>query len=218
VKKEDNRQRGEIDVAEINSGLSKQQKEMLERILKLSTDSSAVALSEMTSRHIFLKAPKLDVISLDSLVTFTGGTESGAISVCLMFQGEIYGNILLLFPGTSAFKLVGLVLQEDVEDQVKLDEMSMSVLGEVGNLVSSYFLSTLSDYTGMSLSPSPPMVTQDMVGAIVSSAMLMLEKAPEDILYIETEISDENSKIEGYLMLFTDEDSLELLLKAIESR
>jgi chemotaxis protein CheY-P-specific phosphatase CheC len=62
------------------------------------------------------------------------------------------------------------------------------------------------------------MITQDMVGAIVSTAMLMLARAPEDILYIETEISDENSRIEGYLMLFTDEESLELLLKIVESR
>jgi chemotaxis protein CheC len=111
-----------------------------------------------------------------------------------------------------------LALQEDVDDQTELDEMSMSVLGEIGNLVSSYFLSTLSDHTHMSLSPSPPMVTRDMVGAIVSTAMMMLARAPEEILYIETEISDENSKIEGYLMLFTDEESLEMLLQVVEKR
>jgi chemotaxis protein CheC len=205
-------------VPEVNCGLTQQQKEKLERILKLSTDSSAVALSEMTGRNIFLKAPSIDVVSLDSLTSIAGGAESDAISVCLMFEGEIAGNILLLFPGNSAFKLVSLVLQENVDDQTELDEMSVSVLGEVGNIVSSYFLSTLSDHTHMSLSPSPPMITQDMVGAIVSTAMLMLARAPEDILYIETEISDENSKIEGYLMLFTDEESLELLLKVVESR
>ncbi|MBI4733470.1 MAG: chemotaxis protein CheC [Rubrobacteridae bacterium] len=205
-------------MSELNSGLSQQQKEVLERILKLSTDSSAVALSEMTTKQIFLKAPKLDVVSLDSLVTAVGGYESDAISVCLMFEGEISGNILLLFPGNSAFKLVSLVLQEDVDDQTELDEMSMSVLGEVGNLVSSYFLTTLSDHTHMSLSPSPPMVTQDMIGAIVSTAMLMLARAPEEILYIETDISDEHSKIEGFMMLFTDEDSLNLLLQVIEAR
>lgn len=205
-------------MSELNSGLTPKQKEMLERILKLSTDSSAVALSEMTCKPMFLQSPQIDIVSLGSLIDIAGGAESDAISVCLIFSGEILGNILLVFPGKSAFKLIGLVMQEEVDDSAGLDEMGLSVLGEVGNLVSAYFLSTLSDYTGLDLRPSSPMVVQDMVGAIVSSAMLMLERSPEEVLYIETEISDESDKIEGFLMLFTDESSLGSLLKAIEVR
>ncbi len=203
---------------QLSGGLTPKQKELLERILKLSTDSSAVALSEMMEKSIFLKAPRLDVVSLDSITNIAGGAESGAISACLIFSGEISGNMLLVFPGQSAFKLINEILRQDNTDSEELDEMAVSVLGEVGNLVSSYFLSTLSDHTGMDLRPSSPMVVQDMVGAIVSSAILMLERAPEEILYIETEIADENSKIEGYLMLFTDEDSLDKLLQTIEVR
>ncbi|MCL6471355.1 MAG: chemotaxis protein CheX [Firmicutes bacterium] len=205
-------------MAQINGGLSPKQKELLERIIKLSTDSSAVALSEMTNRSIFLQSPRLDVISLDAITNIAGGAESTAISACLTFSGEISGNMLLLFPSTSAFKLINQVLREDGEGIEELNEMATSVLGEVGNLVSSYFLSTLSDYVGMDLRPSSPMVVQDMIGAIVSSAILMLERAPEEILYIETDIANESSKIEGYLMLFTDEDSLSKLLYSIEAR
>jgi len=204
-------------VTKITNGLTFKQREMLERIIKLSTDSSAVALSEMTSKSIFLQSPELNVVSLDSIINIAGGSESVTISVCLIFSGEISGNILLIFPRASALKLISLILQEDVLRE-ELDEMGVSVLGEVGNLVSSYFLSTLSDYTGLDLRPSSPMVVQDMVGAIVSSAMLMLERAPEEILYVKTELSDEFDKIDGHLMLFTDEDSLGILLQAIETR
>lgn len=205
-------------MAQINGGLSPKQKELLERIIKLSTDSSAVALSEMTNRSIFLQSPRLDVISLDAITNIAGGAESTAISACLTFSGEISGNMLLLFPGNSAFKLINQVLREDSEGIEELNEMATSVLGEVGNLVNSYFLSTLSDYVGLDLRPSSPMVVQDMIGAIVSSAILMLERAPEEILYIETDIANESSKIEGYLMLFTDEESLSKLLHSIEAR
>ncbi len=205
-------------MSKIAGSLTAKQKGMLERIIKLSTDSSGVALSEMTDKEIFLRSPKLDVISLEDITSIAGGKEAAALSVCLMFSGEISGNILLVFPSNSALKLISVIMHEEVASMDELDDMAVSVIGEVGNLVSSYFLSTLSDYTGMSLSPSPPMVAQDMVGAIVSSALLMLERAPEEILYIETEITDKTSKIEGYLMLFTDEDSLESLLHTIEAR
>lgn len=205
-------------MSKLASGLTDKQKNMLERILTLSTDSSAVALSEMTNKSIYLKAPTIGVDSLENIIEMIGGTESDAISVCLIFSGEVNGNMLLVFPGNSAFRLIGLCMQDEAGQGEELDEMAVSVLGEIGNLVSAYFLSTLSDYTGLDLRPSSPMVTQDMVGAIVSTAMLMLAREPEEVLYIETEISDENSKIEGYLALFTDEDSLELLLHAIEAR
>lgn len=210
--------RGEITVTKLAAGLTEKQHNMLERILKLSTDSSAVALSEMTEKSIFLKAPKLGVGSLDSIIDMAGGYETIAISVCLIFDGDIKGNMLLVFPGKSAFKLVDLVMQAEANSQKELDEMAISVLGEVGNLVSAYFLSTLSDYTGMDLRPSSPMLTQDMIGAIISTAMLMLARAPEEVLFIETEISGAARKIDGYLMLFTDEDSLKKLLHAIEKR
>ncbi len=205
-------------MSQLAGGLTPKQKEMLERIIKLSTDSSAVALSEMTDKAIFLESPRLDIVALESVVGITGGAEVTAVSVFLMFDGEINGNMLLVFPGDSAFKLIDIVMREDRGDIHELDEMGTSVLGEVGNLVSAYFLSTLSDYTGLDLRPSSPMVAEDMVGAIVSSAVMTLERAPEEILYIETEIADETSKIEGYLMLFTDEDSLGSLLRAIETR
>jgi len=205
-------------VSQLAGALTPNQKKMLERIIKLSTDSSAVALSEMTDKQIFLRSPKLDVVALEEITNVAGGKEANAISVCLMFSGEIGGNILLVFPSESALKLISVIMHEDVNSIEDLDDMAISVIGEVGNLVSSYFLTTLSDHTGMSLSPSPPMVVQDMVGAIVSSVVLMLERVPEDILYIETEIADKRSKIEGFLMLFTDENSLEKLLHAIEVR
>src|SRR3990172_7249539 len=186
-------------VSEIAGNLSSKKKKMLERILKLSTDSSAVALSEMTDKAMFLDSPKLEVVTLDSLIDLAGGAENDAVSVCLFFSGEISGSMLLIFPGGSAFQLISLVMQDGEPEPDSLDEMGVSVLGEVGNLVSAYFLSTLSDHTGLNLAPSPPMVAQDMVGAVLSSAMLILERAPDEVLYIETQISDEHSKIDGHL-------------------
>ncbi|MBS3908401.1 MAG: chemotaxis protein CheC [Actinobacteria bacterium] len=198
--------------------LTLKQRELLERILKLSADSSAVALSEMTDKSIFLKSPEIDVVPLGDVPAIAGGNENPAVSVCLLLLGEARGNILLVFPGRSAFKLADLVLQEDSGDTEELSEMAVSVLGEVGNLVSAYFLSTLSDYTGLRIQPSAPMIVHDMVEAIVSSAMLILEEAPDEILYIETNIADESDTIQGYMMLFTDEATLHSILQAMEAR
>jgi chemotaxis protein CheC len=172
----------------------------------------------MTDKAIFLKAPEIDVIPLGDVPAIAGGNDSSAVSVCLLLLGEARGNILLLFPGRSAFKLADLILQEDSGDAEELSEMAVSVLGEIGNLVSAYFLSTLSDYTGLKIQPSAPMIVHDMLEAIVSSAMLILEEAPEEILYVETNISDEGDTIQGYMMLFTDEETLRSILHAIEAR
>lgn len=205
-------------MSKLIGGLTSKQKELLERILKLSADSSAVALTEMTDKSIFLRAPEIDVIPLGDIPAIAGGNDNSAVSVCLLMLGEARGNILLLFPGRSAFKLADLILQEDSGDTDELSEMAISVLGEIGNLVSAYFLSTLSDYTSLKIQPSAPMVVHDMVEAIVSSAMLILEEAPEEILYVETNISDESNAIQGYMMLFTDEETLQSILHAIEAR
>lgn len=205
-------------MSKLVKGITLKQREMFGRILELSAGSSGVALSEMTSKPIFMRSPKLDIVPLGDAIEVAGGEENIAVSVCLLLLGEISGNILLVFPGKSAFRLVDLILQDGEPGKDELDDMAVSVLGEVGNVVSAYFLGTLADHTGLDIRPSSPMVAQDMIGAIVSSAMFILEKAPDGILYIETNISDESNEVEGYLMLFTDESSLESLLQAIEAR
>jgi chemotaxis protein CheC len=66
-----------------------------------------------------------------------------------------------------ARKLIGLVLGQAPQNVLELTEMEQSVLGEIGNIMGSFFLNVLSDTTGERFLPSPPVVMADMAGAIL---------------------------------------------------
>jgi len=194
------------------------QKDILEYIIKLSTNNSARALSEMTEGSVSLEAPKLELISINDIANIVGGSEALVTTVNLLFEGDVPGLISLIFSEQSAFNLVDILIGNKVGTTTKLDEMGESALGEVGNIVVSHFLKTLGTHAWMQLQPSTPMVVTDMAGAILSAAVLSIGGAPEEILFARTVFSDKKRDIESNLLLFVAPTVLKKILEIIEAR
>ena len=96
-----------------------------------------------------------------------------------------------------------------------LDEMEESAMGEVGNIMGSFFLNALSDATGLMLQPSPPAVMMDMAGAILDVALADILGDSDDALVVETSFSTEDRQIEGTLLVMPSPDLLRVLQERI---
>ena len=90
-------------------------------------------------------------------------------------------------------------------------------LGEVGNIMGSFFLNALSDATNSSFLPSPPAVMMDMAGAILDVALADIIQESDYALVVETSFRTEDRKIEGTLLIMPSPDLLRVLLEHVRN-
>jgi chemotaxis protein CheC len=74
-------------------------------------------------------------------------------------------TVLLLLAESDAATLCGLLGVDPA------DELAVSALGEIGNIVGASYINALSAMTGLNLEPEPPQSATDMLGAIVATVL-----------------------------------------------
>ena len=102
-----------------------------------------------------------------------------------------------------------------VDELTEFDEIELSALKEIGNILASSYLSAMSSLTSLSILPSVPDIAIDMAGAILSVPAIEFGKVGDTVLYIETEFSEGSTKVVGDFFLIPDVESYEILLKAL---
>ena len=175
-------------------------------------------LSGMVGEEIsttFLAPRTMPAASAYQLV---GGPESTLIAIHLGVTGEAAGHILILFQPETAFDLVRLLLELDDQSEVDLDDLSVSTIGELGNVMGAQFLSALGDSTGVRLMPTPPTVMYDMAGAMLDAAVSDVMGESDDIVVVESRFGTLNRQIRGVFLVLPDQELKDVLLSAWAQR
>jgi chemotaxis protein CheC len=94
--------------------------------------------------------------------------------------------------------------------------MGISVLCETANIISASYMNSIAQLTGLSIVPSVPAATYDMLGAILTTTFIESNQYDEYILDIETVFLDEKREsIGGHFYYIPMPGSLEKILKSI---
>lgn len=160
-------------------------------------------------RTTFLSPRTMPASKVNELI---GGPETDVVAIHLGVSGEATGHILLMFKPATAFDLVNMLLDREPGSDCELDELAISTMGEMGNVMGSYFLSALGDTTGVRLMPSPPTVMMDMAGAVIDAAVADIMADTDDILVVETRFGTANQQISGIFLVLPNPRLKEVLL------
>ncbi len=87
------------------------------------------------------------------------------------------------------------------------DEMELSALKEVGNIITASYLSALASMTNLTILPSVPYICVDMAAAILSVPAIEFGLVGDRALLIETEICADVA-IRGYFILMPEQGIL----------
>jgi chemotaxis protein CheC len=79
--------------------------------------------------------------------------------------------------------------------------MERSTLGEMGNIMGSFFLNFISDTTGNRFQPSPPAVMMDMAGAVLDAALADVLAYSDDTYIVETVFGTNDRQVSGTFLV-----------------
>lgn len=200
----------------INIGdLNNIQIDVLKEIGNIGAGNAATALAKMLNKKVDMDVPKVKILEFKDVNEVLGGAEVLVVGILLRVTGDLTGYMMFMLDYAAAHILVNILLGKPVEENGAFDEIEVSALKEVGNILTGSYLSALSTLTNLNIMPSVPDMAIDMAGAIVSVPAIEFGKVGDSILYIETEFSEGSTRVVGDFLLIPDLESYDVLLKAL---
>jgi chemotaxis protein CheC len=188
--------------------------DVLREIGNIGAGHAATALSTLLQQEIQMKVPCVRIASFDEIADILGGAEQIVIGVFLRTVGEIPGNIFFLLTLDSAKRLLVSILGDN-EHSDSFSDMEISAISEVGNILASSYVSSMSDFIKKEIQVTVPAVSIDMAGAILSVGLIPMGEIGDLALVVETELLYENREIEGYLFMLPDPGTIETIFQAL---
>lgn len=189
--------------------------DVLKEIGNIGAGNAATALATMLNRRIEMTVPRAGILPLTEIPGLVGQEEEPVACVEFEVSGRAPGKILLLLAQESAYFLVDFLLSQTPGTTRELDNMGISVIMEVGNILTGSFLNAFADFCRLEFIPSVPAFAFDMLGAVLSSAFLEGGYFAERALVIETQFYDAEVKINGHFFLIPENNALEVILNSL---
>jgi len=197
--------------------LNEVQLDTLKEISNIGMGHAATALSQMIGQRITLRVPRVSITEIKAVPDQLGGAETLMVGITLQILGDARGSIMLLFPQESAHRLLCCLLNRE-ERGLVMNELTVSALKEVGNILASAYLSAIGNLLHKTLIPSVPMLAYDMAGAVADYVLIDLSQGGNLALMVETDFSaggDDAKKIRGHFFLMPDPQTLDIFLRMI---
>lgn len=191
--------------------------DVLREIGNVGSGNATTAIANMIGMRIDMDVPTIKLIDVAKLGSAVGPEEDTVIGIFLEVSHDITGNMMFLMDLKSGHYLADkLLLREGTvhENLAVFDEMEMSALKEVGNIITASYLSALAAMTNLTIVPSIPYISIDMAAAILSVPAIEFGLVGDKALLIETQISADVA-IKGYFILMPEQDSYYKILTAL---
>jgi len=189
--------------------------DVLREVGNIGAGNAATALAKMISRKVDMNVPKVNVLDFTDVPDILGGPEEEVVGILFKLEGDLEGTIMFLLNINSAKSLIDLLMPGMWSGD--LDDMSMSALKEIGNILAGSYISSLSTLSNLNIHISVPSLSLDMAGAILSVPAIHFGLVSDKILIIENEFIEmiENKSVNGYFFLIPDIDSYDILLRSL---
>lgn len=190
--------------------------DVLREIGNIGSGHAATALAKMLNQKIDIRVPNAVMCDFNYLVQMVGGEEKIVIGILLTLSDDIEGMMMFLLDMSSAYSLLRKLMFTDLKDDDELNEMHLSAIQEIGNIITGAYLSSLSDLTHLKINQSTPYMSIDMAGAVLDVPAIEFGKLGDKAVMIEAEFDDEDGKgINGYFLLIPTMDSYTRIMSSL---
>jgi chemotaxis protein CheC len=177
---------------------------------------AATALSMMMDRQITVSVPRAQLCSYNEITEILNGPENVVVGLLVGISDDLHGFILLVLDLEDARTLVSTLLGEpisQVSEDGAFNEMQLSVLREVANILIGSYITAISELTGLRIDASVPELVIDMAGAVMNLLAAAYGAYGDHALFLETRFADQAQCLYGHFFLIPDIKSYQTLLR-----
>jgi chemotaxis protein CheC len=186
--------------------------DFLKELANIGTGHATTALSQMLSGKLFqLVVPEARLIPFNEAANYVGGLEQVIVGIFIVISGDVGGHMAFLLPYDSAMVLVRLLTGDESGE---MNELALSALQELGNIMITSYLNALAKMTQLLMAPSIPGIAVDMAGAVWESVLAGAQVVNE-VTVIRTEFFADGKAIEGNIIFLPDQADFEKIARIL---
>ncbi|MCG7376908.1 chemotaxis protein CheC [Paenibacillus sp. ACRSA] len=189
--------------------------DVLKEVGNIGAGNAATALSQLLNRPIDMGVPTVQMLPFEEVSEKVGGDERIVVTVFLRVEGEAPGNLFFMMTPEAAKMLLNRLAGFDFREGFDFTDMEQSALSEIGNILAGSYLSSLADFTKLSMYPTVPGLAIDMAGAILSYGLLQFGEMGDAALLIDTSFFEGQDEVEGQFFLIPDPTSFAKIFESL---
>ena len=191
------------------------QLDVLREIGNIGAGNATTALAKLVNLKIDMKVPRVSMVEFPNLAETIGNEENLMVAVLVTLSVDINGMMMFMMDKKSAkFLIEQMLAGSGMEVSDEFGDMEMSVVGEIGNIISGSYLTALSTLLNMNIDMSIPYTAVDMAAAIISVPAIEFGKIGDEVLLIQTDFGDDFD-VNGFFILIPELESYGKILKAL---
>jgi chemotaxis protein CheC len=192
--------------------LSSLQLDVLKEITNIGAGNAATALADIMADRVNMSVPVLQITDIKEIADILGGPEQEVVGILLSVTNDMQGMLMFILEKQLTHALLGLLLNKQINSWAEIDDMDMSMLMEIGNMIAGAYIGSLATMTDLDIRISPPEIAIDMVGAILSYPAAIFGAVGDKVLFVKEDFDNGNQTISSHLLIMPQPDSLERIL------
>ncbi|MCG8699016.1 MAG: chemotaxis protein CheC [Bacteroidales bacterium] len=197
--------------------LSKKHISLITELVNIGIGKSTNMLNQLLESQVNITSPTIKLLNDKQLPNILNYSNTDKIStVNLKFANDIQGCVKLVFPYESALKLVHLFLENARigASTEMFDSLKTSALIEIGNIVLSSLIGSISNEMNLQIHYSVPDYNEGTVANTILQEKSCVKRV---LLYCATTFSDDNIDVSGNIIIFFDFDKFNEFIKSMDS-
>lgn len=186
--------------------------DVMREIGSIGTGNAATALSSLLGEKVQITVPEIEIKGFNDAITFLGGPEEVVAAVLVYMSEDIEGTILFLLRLEFINAILERILGKTIHDYNELQDMEISVLTEVGNIMISAYSTAVSTLTGTNIGLTVPAIAINMLGGILSVPMAEMGLHTDRLMLINGTLILNNENYDSTILMLPDLKSLNKLM------
>lgn len=186
------------------ANLSDMHLSVLKEIGNIGSGNAATSLAEMLKTPVGMNVPTVEILNINDLANTLGGPENQVVGILFSLSKDFEGMMMFITEKKFAHLVLNVLMDKRFDKFEDLEEMDLSAIKEVGNIMVSAYISAISTMTNMSIRLSPPSIAIDMVGALLNVPAVEIEKYGDKALFIQDGFINNENQVTSYLILIPE--------------
>jgi chemotaxis protein CheC len=189
--------------------------DVIREVGSIGTGNAATAISQLLGAQVRITLPDVRVLGFNEAVHSLGHPEEQVAAILVEMSKDMEGMMLFLMKMDFIHCVLHDMLGMEVSSFAQLDELAISALTEVGNIMISSYVNSLSGLAGMDIQLSVPALSINMLGAVLSTPIIEFGYETNQIMMVTGKFILNDQPLESSLLLLPHLQSLENLIQKL---
>ncbi|XHH07898.1 MAG: chemotaxis protein CheC [Candidatus Bathyarchaeia archaeon] len=185
---------------------------ILQEIGNIGAGHAATSLSTVLQQDVSIDLPRVCSVPTHLVAKYYEKGDAPTTAVLMQLQREYECDILLMFDQIEAKKIAALMTMAPSVEELD-DLMEESAIQELANIVIGSFLTAISDFTNVTLIPTPPLRVVDSFNSILDNLLVKQSMIAERALVFDACFKRQGTDAKSILIIFPSASLKAILLE-----